>query len=169
MLGFSLATERPGAHRPRAARRAMYPRRPRRVASERGRHGGELKKKGGGGCSAPRTEGGAGTLRAEPPHILPGHGRNKLRPSPSSFGPERNVPAPPSARGVRTETFPSTHAPIRHGSTPDARRMETSICFAMLVAGQDEAYDLIHTATLFRANEPLSANETPPTPFVNRR
>ena len=64
---------------------------------------------------------------------------------------------------------PSVHGNRHHGSTPDARRMETSICFAMLVAEQDEAYDLIHTATLFRANEPLSANETPPTPFVNRR
>ena len=106
-------------------------------------------------------------------------GRNSLRPCPLRANPGRNKlrssrctapehPAPP--RRVASERRCSVHTtPLRHGSTPDARRMETSICFAMLVAGQDEAYDLIHTATLFRANEPLSANETPPTPFVNRR
>ena len=37
-----------------------------------------------------------------------------------------------------------------HGSTPDARRMETSTCFAMLVAEQDPILESIHTKTLFR-------------------
>ena len=111
-----------------------------------------------------------GRAPSRPPPLRVHPGRNTLRstrPHPLRLRTRCTRAAPGAGRpngGVPVHT-----TPIRHGSTPDARRMETSICFAMLVAGQDEAYDLIHTSTLFRANEPLSANETPPTPFVNRR
>ena len=137
------------------ARHAMYPRRPRRVASDRARPGRDalrrvrlgtqmlrIRKFGKGRCgydarntglrhnrSLPRCRTGIG----EDP-VQMGWSRPHAAERPQRHGPAREVPAPPPARGVRTGPRREGRAPTRPVPSPSPHSppcLPTSSCSAL--------------------------------------